>query len=126
MIISTGVDILEVKRMESLLKDKPWPEKLFTKAEISPCEEEGFAFKRIVFRLAGIFAAKESVMKALEEDGDRAPLHFENIHPCADDHQLILIVLPSPLCYNLLLDKLIVNKLRFCMVILRWRNALSQ
>lgn len=65
MIIGTGVDILEVKRMESLLKRKPWPEKLFTEAEISPCKEEGFAFKRIVFRMAGIFAAKESVMKAL-------------------------------------------------------------
>lgn len=65
MIIGTGVDLIEVDRIERLLRRKPWPQKIFTKSEVEACRTEGFSFKRTVFRLAGLFAAKEAVMKAL-------------------------------------------------------------
>ncbi len=65
MIIGTGTDIVEIKRIEELLERRPFPRKIFTRSEIVSPEEEGLGHKRKVQRLAGLFAAKEAVMKAL-------------------------------------------------------------
>ncbi|MEG0014392.1 MAG: holo-ACP synthase [Cellulosilyticaceae bacterium] len=62
MIIGIGTDIIEVKRIEKALKDtKRFKEKLFT-------DKENLYFEKINNRIesiAGSFAAKEAVSKAL-------------------------------------------------------------
>ena len=58
MIISTGVDLAEVDRIQAALEDprtgKRFRERVYTEREIAYCEN-----------YAGRFAAKEAVMKAL-------------------------------------------------------------
>jgi len=65
MIIGTGTDIIEVDRIEGLLRRRPAPLRIFNEAEIEACRSQGFSAKRTTLRLAGLFAAKEAVMKAL-------------------------------------------------------------
>jgi len=65
MIKGSGVDIIEVQRIADLLERHPSPSKIFTKSEIDGCQNEKFGEKRTLYRFAGLFAAKEAVMKAL-------------------------------------------------------------
>lgn len=65
MILGTGVDIVEIGRIERLLDREPFLAKVFAEAEVEACRREGFSRKRTTLRLAGLFAAKEAVMKAL-------------------------------------------------------------
>jgi phosphopantetheine--protein transferase-like protein len=65
MIIGTGVDIIELDRIGRLVEQKPFPEKLFSPEEIEAVRNEELEGQRVVSRLAGLFAAKEAVMKAL-------------------------------------------------------------
>ena len=66
MIISTGVDLAEVDRIQAALEDprtgKRFRERVYTEKEIAYCEKK----QRGKYEsYAGRFAAKESVMKAL-------------------------------------------------------------
>ena len=66
MIISTGVDLAEVDRIQAALEDprigKRFRARVFTEAEIAYCEKK----QRGKYEsYAGRFAAKEAVMKAL-------------------------------------------------------------
>ena len=66
MIISTGVDLAEVKRIQAALEDPRigarFRERVFTAKEIEYCEKK----QRGKYEsYAGRFAAKEAVMKAL-------------------------------------------------------------
>ena len=66
MIISTGVDLAEVDRIQAALEDprsgRRFRERVFTANEISYCEKK----RRGKYEsYAGRFAAKEAVMKAL-------------------------------------------------------------
>ena len=63
MIVSIGIDIVEVERIERAI-DRHGPrfkERLFTPAEIDYCEKRGARF--ILF--AGRFVVKEAALKAL-------------------------------------------------------------
>jgi len=66
MIVSIGVDLAEVKRLQKALEDprigRRFRDRVFTPAEIQYCEKK----RRGRYEsYAGRFAAKESVMKAL-------------------------------------------------------------
>ncbi|HEX9788642.1 MAG TPA: holo-ACP synthase [Candidatus Binatia bacterium] len=66
MIISTGVDLAEVDRIQAALEDprigKRFRERVFTEKEIAYCEKKQ---RGRYESYAGRFAAKEAVMKAL-------------------------------------------------------------
>jgi holo-[acyl-carrier protein] synthase len=67
MIISTGVDLAEVERIQAALEDprigRRFRDRVFTEKEIAYCEKKKFRGKYESY--AGRFAAKEAVMKAL-------------------------------------------------------------
>ena len=65
MILGTGVDIIELDRIERLIEGTSTLDRIFAEGEVDACRAEGFSSKRTVSRLAGLFAAKEAVMKAL-------------------------------------------------------------
>lgn len=67
MIIGTGIDITEVRRMRQAIEKwgDTFLERLFTKAELENAKSRGSLYQH----LAGRFAAKEAVFKAL---GDMA------------------------------------------------------
>jgi holo-[acyl-carrier protein] synthase len=61
MLSSIGIDIIEIKKMQELIRN--YPSKLnsiFTPAELSFCKANGFK------RFSLIFAAKEASLKALD------------------------------------------------------------
>jgi holo-[acyl-carrier protein] synthase len=66
MILSVGVDLVEVQRIQRALEDsrigKRFRERVFTVKEIDYCEKKG---RGRYESYAGRFAAKEAVMKAL-------------------------------------------------------------
>ncbi|HEY5996097.1 MAG TPA: holo-ACP synthase [Candidatus Deferrimicrobiaceae bacterium] len=63
MIVGTGIDIVDISRIEKMLERHPgrFVERVFTEAE------SAYAFSGVLAaeRLAGRFAVKEAVMKAL-------------------------------------------------------------
>jgi holo-[acyl-carrier protein] synthase len=63
MIVSIGIDIVEVRRVESAIgrHGARFLEKIYTAAEIAYCETKAARF----IHYAGRFAAKEAAMKAL-------------------------------------------------------------
>ena len=64
MIVSIGIDIIEVKRIrEVLLRTPRFAERVFTEAERSYCESRGAAAAQ---HYAARFAAKEAALKALQ------------------------------------------------------------
>ena len=67
MIISTGVDLAEVDRIQAALEDprigRRFRDRVFTDKEIAYCEKKKLRGKYESY--AGRFAAKEAVMKAL-------------------------------------------------------------
>ncbi len=72
MIISTGVDLAEVERIQAALEDprigKRFRDSVFTEKEIAYCEKK---LRGKYESYAGRFAAKEAVMKASAEAGAR-------------------------------------------------------
>ncbi|MCS7184551.1 MAG: holo-ACP synthase [bacterium] len=56
-----GVDIVEVKRIKKLIKDKKFINRVFTENEVKYCEKK----KKKALSYAARFAAKEAVYKAL-------------------------------------------------------------
>lgn len=65
MIIGSGVDIIEIQRIQKLVGRKPIPTKIYSQSEIQDIQDQELGHKRVVARLAGLFTAKEAVMKAL-------------------------------------------------------------
>jgi holo-[acyl-carrier protein] synthase len=64
MIISTGIDIVEVYRIEETMTRTPrFAERVFTPAERDYCEAKGAAAAQ---SYAGRFAAKEAFLKAIK------------------------------------------------------------
>jgi len=63
MNISTGVDIVEIQRIQkAILKSETFLNKIYTKHEITYCKEKG---KQQYKSFAARFAAKEAYVKAL-------------------------------------------------------------
>jgi len=64
MIVSTGIDIVEVYRIaETMARTPRFTERVFTKAEREYCDAKGAAAAQ---SYAGRFAAKEAFLKALK------------------------------------------------------------
>jgi len=63
VIVGTGIDLCEVRRIEAAIKrhGRRFVERVFTEREIAYCERKANKFERFAAR----FAAKEAGMKAL-------------------------------------------------------------
>ena len=82
-----GIDIVEVKRLEKALKFQGFLTKYFSENEREYIRKKDFALQTI----AGLFAAKESISKALGTGfsqnvniSDIEVLHNENDKPCVN------------------------------------------
>ena len=81
MIVSTGIDIVEVYRMrESMTRTSRFGERVFTSGERSYCDSKGAAAYQ---SYAGRFAAKEAFLKALKT-GWRGKLTWQDIEILSD------------------------------------------
>ena len=67
MIVGTGVDIIEVRRLRQAIEKwgKSFLERVFTKEELKSSKDRAGLYQH----LAGRFAAKEAVFKALGDSG---------------------------------------------------------
>jgi holo-[acyl-carrier protein] synthase len=79
MIIGIGVDVVDLARFERALARTPkLIARLFTEREL------GVGDRKLTLRsLAGRFAAKEALIKAL---GDSTGVHWHDMQVIADDH----------------------------------------
>ena|SRR5687767_808496 len=76
MIVSTGIDIVEVYRIaETLARTPRFIERVFTDAERAYCDAKGVAAAQ---SYAGRFAAKEAFLKALQT-GWRGKITWQDI-----------------------------------------------
>ncbi|MGH9948428.1 MAG: holo-ACP synthase [Pyrinomonadaceae bacterium] len=76
MIISTGIDIVEVYRIaETMARTPRFTERVFTAAEREYCDAKGVAAAQ---SYAGRFAAKEAFLKALKT-GWRGKIGWQDI-----------------------------------------------
>jgi holo-[acyl-carrier protein] synthase len=82
MIISIGIDIVEVYRIAETLERTPrFTERVFTEAEHAYCDAKGAAAAQ---SYAGKFAAKEAFLKALKT-GWRGKITWQDIEILSDD-----------------------------------------
>ena len=82
MIISTGIDIVEVYRIaETMTRTPRFGERVFTEAERAYCDSKGAAAYQ---SYAGRFAAKEAFLKALQT-GWRGKISWTDIEILSDD-----------------------------------------
>ena len=82
MIISIGIDIVEVYRIaETLARTPRFIERVFTQAERDYCDAKGAAAAQ---SYAGRFAAKEVFLKALKT-GWRGKITWHDIEILSDD-----------------------------------------
>ena len=73
-----GTDIIEVSRIEELIKDKGYKflNKIYTQNEIDYCESKG---PNKYQHYAGRFAAKEAVFKVIQSNNTFKSLMFKDI-----------------------------------------------
>ena len=82
MIISIGIDIVEVYRIaETMTRTPRFTERVFTAAEREYCDAKGAAGAQ---SYAGRFAAKEAFLKALQT-GWRGKITWHDIEILSDD-----------------------------------------
>ena len=82
MIISTGIDIVEVYRIaETMTRTPRFAERVFTPAERDYCDAKGAAAAQ---SYAGRFAAKEAFLKAIKT-GWRGKITWHDIEIRSDD-----------------------------------------
>jgi len=82
MIISIGIDIIEVYRIrETISRTTRFTERVFTKRERDYCETKGAASAQ---SYAARFAAKEAFLKALKT-GWRGKITWHDIEICSDE-----------------------------------------
>jgi holo-[acyl-carrier protein] synthase len=82
MIVSTGIDIVEVYRIAETIERTPrFAERVFTEAERLYCDSKGAAGAQ---SYAGRFAAKEAFLKALKT-GWRGKITWHDIEIVNDD-----------------------------------------
>ena len=88
MIISTGIDIVEVYRIaETMTRTPRFTERVFTENERAYCDAKGAAASQ---SYAGRFAAKEAFLKALQT-GWRGKITWHDIEILSDDHGVPLL-----------------------------------
>jgi holo-[acyl-carrier protein] synthase len=82
MIVSIGIDIVEVYRIaETLARTPRFVERVFTEAERVYCDTKGAAAPQ---SYAGRYAAKEAFLKALQT-GWRGKITWQDIEILSDD-----------------------------------------
>ena len=82
MIVSTGIDIVEVYRIaETMTRTPRFTERVFTNAERVYCDAKGAAAAQ---SYAGRFAAKEAFLKALQT-GWRGKITWHDIEILSDN-----------------------------------------
>lgn len=82
MILSIGIDIVEVYRIRASVARTPrFAERVFTEQERAYCESKGVA---AVQSYAGRFAAKEAFLKALKT-GWRGKITWQDIEVVSDE-----------------------------------------
>jgi holo-[acyl-carrier protein] synthase len=82
MIVSIGIDIVEVYRIaETMTRTPRFGERVFTAAERDYCEAKGAAASQ---SYAGRFAAKEAFLKALQT-GWRGKIGWQDIEVLPDE-----------------------------------------
>ena len=83
MIVSIGIDIIEVYRIRQTIERTPrFVERVFTVAERDYCESKGVSrFASYAAR----FAAKEATLKALKT-GWRGSIAWQDIQICLDEY----------------------------------------
>ncbi|MFA6850053.1 MAG: holo-ACP synthase [Selenomonadaceae bacterium] len=62
MIVGTGIDIIEIKRVRKAIESQKFVQRVFTQKEIVYCESRGV---QAAASYAARFAGKEAIMKAL-------------------------------------------------------------
>jgi holo-[acyl-carrier protein] synthase len=88
MILSTGIDIVEVYRIAETMERTPrFTERVFTNAERAYCDAKGAAAAQ---SYAGRFAAKEAFLKALQT-GWRGKITWHDIEILSDDQGVPLL-----------------------------------
>jgi holo-[acyl-carrier protein] synthase len=88
MILSTGIDIVEVYRIaETMTRTPRFTERVFTKWEREYCDAKGAAAAQ---SYAGRFAAKEAFLKALQT-GWRGKITWHDIEILSDDQGVPLL-----------------------------------
>ena len=82
MIVSTGIDIVEVYRIaETMTRTPRFTERVFTEAERAYCDTKGAAAAQ---SYAGRFAAKEAFLKALQT-GWRGKITWHDVEILSDE-----------------------------------------
>jgi holo-[acyl-carrier protein] synthase len=88
MIVSTGIDIVEVYRIrETITRTPRFLDRVYTKNERAYCEGKGEAAWQ---SYAGRFAAKEAFLKALKT-GWRGRVTWQDIEVVSDPHGVPLL-----------------------------------
>ena len=88
MIVSIGIDIVEVYRIaETLARTPRFGERVFTQAEREYCDAKGAAAAQ---SYSGRFAAKEAFLKALQT-GWRGKISWHDIEILSDDQGVPLL-----------------------------------
>jgi holo-[acyl-carrier protein] synthase len=89
MIVSTGIDIVEVYRIAATISRTPrFAERVFTQTERDYCEAKGAASAQ---SYAGRFAAKEAFLKALKT-GWSGKITWQDIEIANDDQGVPSII----------------------------------
>ncbi|MEO0203222.1 MAG: holo-ACP synthase [candidate division WOR-3 bacterium] len=96
--MNVGIDIVEIDRIKRLYErfGKKFLERIFTDNEISYC----FSRKKVFHSLAGRFAIKEAVLKALEI-GMTSGFSFKDIEVINVDKGKPIVILSNKLKYLL-------------------------
>lgn len=90
MIVSIGIDIIEVRRVREVLKRTPrFAERVFTEAERTYCDSRGVVAPQ---HYAARFAAKEAALKALQT-GWRGGITWHDVEIAAHDSGAPYLVL---------------------------------
>jgi holo-[acyl-carrier protein] synthase len=93
MILSIGIDIIEVARIrEVLLRTPRFGERVFTSAERAYCERRGAAAAQ---HYAARFAAKEAALKALQT-GWRGGISWQDVEIASRDSGAPYLILHGP------------------------------
>jgi holo-[acyl-carrier protein] synthase len=93
MIVSIGIDIIEVARIrEVLLRTPRFRERVFTAAEREYCDSRGVVSAQ---HYAARFAAKEAMLKALQT-GWRGGISWQDVEIASHDSGAPYLILHGP------------------------------
>jgi holo-[acyl-carrier protein] synthase len=93
MIVSIGIDIIEVARIrEVLLRTPRFRERVFTPAERAYCDSRGAVAAQ---HYAARFAAKEAMLKALQT-GWRGGISWQDVETASHDSGAPYLILHGP------------------------------